>query len=445
LTMAAARLGGLRAAIVLTLGMVPVEAYHAAAGAAQGPRSVIAHSGRCADAATSCARRRGHPRLAAATPADSSSSSGSRASAVQDAPVRPSFNNTWYPVAHSSQVVADQVFATRLLGEPIVVYRDENGEATCVRDVCPHRSAPLSMGEMQEGALRCFYHGWAFGTAGGCVDVPTIRMTSGSKRANFGAFSCSALAVLEHDSFVWVWRGHPLTADRQKLPPMVQSNDVEDGMLAIETTLDYGVEWSHVVATNLGAPHLHWLLAGSALNLAALGSESSRRLEPASVQSTAQFHAPSIVRHVGANGRTEQVHVVPIAPHRTRVLIRQHFKKESVLSALLQLPGALQLFTRLVRQSNYAVATREVEEGSLMDVIDVPVGAADGAAAQFWTWHARAVDAEGSPYFKRWGEGRAPSETLGRQQTDSEDSGTYGLKKSYVQDHPVPEFAPLKR
>ena len=36
-------------------------------------------------------------------------------------------------------------------------------QAVCVRDSCPHRSAPLSMGDMKDGTLRCFYHGWGFG------------------------------------------------------------------------------------------------------------------------------------------------------------------------------------------------------------------------------------------------------------------------------------------
>jgi hypothetical protein len=43
----------------------------------------------------------------------------------------------------------DDVFSTRLWGEPLVMYRASADEVVCVRDSCPHRSAPLSMGEVQ--------------------------------------------------------------------------------------------------------------------------------------------------------------------------------------------------------------------------------------------------------------------------------------------------------
>ena len=54
-----------------------------------------------------------------------------------------------FAVAYSEQLQADRIFATRLWGEPLVLYRDAQGEPVCVRDVCPHRSAPLSMGDVQ--------------------------------------------------------------------------------------------------------------------------------------------------------------------------------------------------------------------------------------------------------------------------------------------------------
>ena len=76
-------------------------------------------------------------------------------------------------MGYSSDIANDKPFGTKLLNEPIVLYRDQDGEVTCVTDVCPHRSAPLSMGDIDNGVLRCFYHGWGFGKEGQCVSVPT--------------------------------------------------------------------------------------------------------------------------------------------------------------------------------------------------------------------------------------------------------------------------------
>jgi len=111
---------------------------------------------------------RGQARMAAAL-----------AESLSEAPAEVSFNNSWYAVGFAHELSSEEPFATRLWGEPVVLYRDADGEPVCVRDVCPHRSAPLSMGEMQDGVLRCFYHGWGFGAKGACVNVPTGSATAG--------------------------------------------------------------------------------------------------------------------------------------------------------------------------------------------------------------------------------------------------------------------------
>jgi len=120
-----------------------------------------------------------------------------------------------YAVAYSHQLQADELFATRLWGEPLVLYRDEDGEVVCVRDVCPHRSAPLSMGDVKDGVLRCFYHGWGYGADGKCVSVPT--MGSDASKSPSGS-DCNNFATVELDGMLWVWRGHVLSADATKLP-----------------------------------------------------------------------------------------------------------------------------------------------------------------------------------------------------------------------------------
>lgn len=52
----------------------------------------------------------------------------------------------------------------------------------------------------------------------------------------------------------------------------------------------------------------------------------------------------------------------------------------------------------------------------------------------------------GSAYFSRWDRSkRSPDPALGRQIDDDEASGTYGLKKNYVADNPVAQYAPMVR
>jgi vanillate O-demethylase monooxygenase subunit len=84
----------------------------------------------------------------------------------------PALRQCWHPVARSSEIT-DRLARVRLLGEPWVVYRSESGLAA-FRDRCPHRLAPLSLGDLTDGVLRCAYHGWCFDPAGRCIEIPAL-------------------------------------------------------------------------------------------------------------------------------------------------------------------------------------------------------------------------------------------------------------------------------
>jgi len=319
------------------------------------------------------------------------------------------FNATWYAVAYSEQLGADQTFATRLWGEPLVLYRPSADEVVCVRDSCPHRSAPLSMGDVQDGVLRCFYHGWGFGSEGKCVNVPTMG-SSGRAPSNLCAKN---LAVVESDGVLWVWRGHPLAADASKLP----RHAIAEQTFAVDTTLDYACEWTRVMENHL-AP-------------------STDETGPSSPGTSARFNAPNVVCHQRREGILyEESHIVPIAPQRTRVMLRQHFEMGPVLSALLQLPGSLPLLTWCVRNWNYRVAQEGYE--STVRGQEAQDG---GVVARFRAWHQDTLASEGQPYFTRWDDKNVPR--YGPQVDDAE-TGTYGLKKNYVQNNPKVVYAPLQ-
>ena len=69
-----------------------------------------------------------------------------------------------------------------------------------------------------------------------------------------------------------------------------------------------------------------------------------------------QHAAPNIVHRRGASGFSEEVHILPIAPDRTRVLLRQRFPEGTPLTKLLQLPAAHGFLTWLVQNWNYHIA-----------------------------------------------------------------------------------------
>jgi phenylpropionate dioxygenase-like ring-hydroxylating dioxygenase large terminal subunit len=84
----------------------------------------------------------------------------------------PALRRCWHPVARSNEVTRAP-FRTVLLGERLVLFRS-NGRVGGFVDRCPHRRAPLSLGECDGDTLRCAYHGWRFDGDGQCVEIPAL-------------------------------------------------------------------------------------------------------------------------------------------------------------------------------------------------------------------------------------------------------------------------------
>ncbi len=86
----------------------------------------------------------------------------------------------WYFAALSGEVRAGTLRRIEMLGEPVLVGRTRAGQAFALRDICPHRAAPLSAGKLvamgSEGeSVECPYHGWRFRAADGvCTSVPSL-------------------------------------------------------------------------------------------------------------------------------------------------------------------------------------------------------------------------------------------------------------------------------
>jgi 5,5'-dehydrodivanillate O-demethylase len=80
----------------------------------------------------------------------------------------------WQPVAIASELTAEHPKQrVRILGEDLVVFRDEQGSYGCLAEHCAHRGVSLYYGFVEDCGLRCPYHGWKYATADGqCLEQP---------------------------------------------------------------------------------------------------------------------------------------------------------------------------------------------------------------------------------------------------------------------------------
>ena len=79
----------------------------------------------------------------------------------------------WQPVALAEELGGQRpVRPVRLMGRDFVLFRAEDGSLGLVDRDCAHRGADLAYGRLEDGGLRCPFHGWLFATDGRCLETP---------------------------------------------------------------------------------------------------------------------------------------------------------------------------------------------------------------------------------------------------------------------------------
>ena len=120
--------------------------------------------------------------------------------------------NQWYVAAWTGEI-GRELLARTVCGEPLVMFRREDGSVAALEDRCWHRLAPLSMGKLVGDEVECGYHGLVFNGAGACVRMP-----------NGGSIPPAACVrsypVVERHRFVWVWVGEAERADPDLIPDL---------------------------------------------------------------------------------------------------------------------------------------------------------------------------------------------------------------------------------
>ncbi len=114
----------------------------------------------------------------------------------------------WYIAATSRQVTARKPFASTIMEEPLVLFRDARGRATALLDRCLHRNAPLSGGDLFDGCIGCPYHGWTYDATGAVVAVPS-QGPNAPACPDALPRRVERFPAVEQDGFVWVYMGDP--------------------------------------------------------------------------------------------------------------------------------------------------------------------------------------------------------------------------------------------
>ena len=79
----------------------------------------------------------------------------------------------WQPAALLEEFAGDRpIIPVTLMGEHLVLFRDESGRYGLIERHCPHRGADLCFGRLEHGGIRCAFHGWLFDVMGNYLEQP---------------------------------------------------------------------------------------------------------------------------------------------------------------------------------------------------------------------------------------------------------------------------------
>lgn len=160
----------------------------------------------------------------------------------------------WYVACRASELRRSPLART-ILGIPFVLFRDAQGRPAALLDRCAHRNVPLSLGRVvEDGTLRCAYHGWRYDGSGRCTLVPGLLDGGDGKERRV-----SAAAVREQDGFVWI---HPALDETPTTEPFALPQAAAKAYSTVVRELEMEATVHAVVENALDVPHTAFLHRG---------------------------------------------------------------------------------------------------------------------------------------------------------------------------------------
>lgn len=164
--------------------------------------------------------------------------------------------NFWYACEFSSSVTSKPK-QIQMLNEKFVLYRNAQGQVVALKDQCPHRGAALSLGWIEDGCIRCPYHGWKFQADGKCIDIPSNQPGVSIPRISH----VDTYAVQEKYGFVWVFYGDLSKAEHFLIPLLPEFEDPNLRPIFYESkvnahytrTIENAIDFAHISVVHSGS------------------------------------------------------------------------------------------------------------------------------------------------------------------------------------------------
>ena len=245
----------------------------------------------------------------------------------------------WYPALRTDTLREGKLITAMLLDIPLVIGRRKDGKLFAMRDSCPHRGIPLSVGWFDGERLTCRYHGWEFEPCSGqCAHIPSL---SSFDRLDATRIFASAYLCEERDGHAWVFVPAPgsgkrlLDAQPRPVPELAKFGPrYRTAHLSADLpcNVDHGIIGLMDPAHGPFVHQAWWWRTRSSIR------EKTKRFEPIPEGFRMAAHAPSAnsapYKLLGVYGQTVETTIDFVLPNRRTEIIRAGDKWFSSLTTV---------------------------------------------------------------------------------------------------------------
>jgi phenylpropionate dioxygenase-like ring-hydroxylating dioxygenase large terminal subunit len=201
----------------------------------------------------------------------------------------------WYFAALGSDLKPGRLQRYEIIGQPVLLGRERSGAVYALRDICPHRAAPLSAGKLTtDGAgvevVECPYHGWTFRTDGVCAKIPSLvaEQSMDTTRIRVRRYP-----VVESQGLVFVWIASDELKEAEPDQPPPRFEGIVGGRPKLVDRMEFGAHIDHAVVGLMDpahGPYVHqqWWWRSKAKQL-----EKAKPFEPIEAGFRMARHRPS--------------------------------------------------------------------------------------------------------------------------------------------------------
>ncbi|WP_320676722.1 Rieske 2Fe-2S domain-containing protein [Prochlorococcus sp. MIT 1300] len=176
----------------------------------------------------------------------------------------------WYAACSSQLLKEGQLYFFSMYNEPLVLYRDKDKKAKCIKDLCPHRGASFQGGQIKDGNIVCPYHGARFSTEGECTNLERItcqhivdsNYNNYAKKIHLYQYPC-----IEVDGYIYIYYTGSAKTNVQDFSIKTDlSNHVPETFgfkpkeyAFEEVCVDFKCDWARIIENHLDILHIFWV------------------------------------------------------------------------------------------------------------------------------------------------------------------------------------------